>query len=113
PRAPQKPRSRMEGITDGLHMGALAHYDPDYLPKVPLLDPPGNVSGLSIKRTNSINVDVSVRRLKHHRQVKLSPMYVVFSWDDPIRSFGIEYRINAGNIPKEAVGTLHVVFSPA
>jgi hypothetical protein len=68
-----------------------------------------NVSGLSIKRTNSYDVHTHVQRAKHNLDVNLDPLFVVFDSFDTAKSFSVEYQIIAANIPNEVVGKLHVI----
>jgi hypothetical protein len=111
PEEPKPPRSPEQRLTEGL----------DFLPnvRVPGFDltsirppvPPGNVRLKGIKKANSYLVSFSVKRLKHTMSQELPPILARFDSYEKVRSFGIEYRILAGNVPTPIVGDLHVVVS--
>jgi hypothetical protein len=50
-----------------------------------------------------------VQRLKQHMNEPCEPLYVVFDSFEDASSFGIDYRINAADLPDEVTGTHHVV----
>ncbi len=70
---------------------------------------PRNVSSPRIRRTNSYEVNIHVKELKHNLLEGLPPLYVVFDSYENTPSFGIEYRILAANMPKPVSGQLHVI----
>jgi rRNA-processing protein FCF1 len=74
-----------------------------------IITPPSNVSPLSIKRTNSFEVSLHVQKAKHNKPEPIDPLYVIFDSYETARSFQIEYRIHAANIPQEISGILHVI----
>jgi hypothetical protein len=106
PLPPSKPRTSLEML--GTVVSSAAHSN-FLLPRVSSPGPPPNVSSPRIRRSNSYEVSVKVRRLKHGLSAGFDPLYLVFHSDGAVRSIGIDYRINAANTPKEATGKLHVV----
>lgn len=70
---------------------------------------PPNVSRPTIRRKKSYDVDFKVGRLKHNKPIRLDRLFVVYDSFESAKSFGIDYRINAGNVPREIKGTLHVI----
>jgi hypothetical protein len=68
-----------------------------------------NVSSPSIRRVNSYEVDVHVQKVKHNLQEELDPLYLVFDSFESAKSFGIECKILADNVPEAVSGLLHVV----
>jgi PIN domain-containing protein len=75
----------------------------------PLALGPRNVSVPQIRKTNSYEVKIPVRQLKHNIIEALGPLYVVFNSYEAAGSFGIDYAIVAGNIPKPVLGKLHII----
>jgi len=67
-----------------------------------------NISSVNIKKTNSCNVEFSVKKLKQHLDASCETLYVYCGKREDIASFGIDYRINAANIPHEIEGKLNV-----
>lgn len=67
-----------------------------------------NVSEPTIQKTNSYEVKYKATNLKHNVIYQLNSLYAVFSSFSEARSFSIDYSINAGNVPKEVSGQLHV-----
>jgi hypothetical protein len=114
PRPPREPRTPMQMALEGMSMPMSSYLDPSiYRPSFPGVSLPGNVSGPRIRRTNSYDVEVSVRRLKHALSERFDAMYVVFNSPEDVRPFRIDYRINAANAPRESTGPLHVHFGSA
>jgi PIN domain len=64
---------------------------------------------LTITKTNSYDVDMYVDQLKHQMTWRLNTIYVVPGSFEAARSFTIDYRINAANMPQVAKGKLHVI----
>ena len=62
---------------------------------------------LSIRQTNSFEADWHVPKLRQDRASEIDPICVVF--DTKPFSFQIDYHIIADNLPKKAIGKLHVV----
>jgi hypothetical protein len=72
---------------------------------------PPNVSNPKIRRTESYEVQFHVRNVKHNKPVALRPLYLTFDSFESAKSFGIQYRINAGNVPYEVKGFLNVIIN--
>jgi hypothetical protein len=70
-----------------------------------------NVSRPSIRRTKSYDVNVSVSKAKHGLIEHLDPIYVVFDSFKEAKSFAIDYKIHAANIPDVIEGKLSVQVS--
>jgi rRNA-processing protein FCF1 len=68
-----------------------------------------NISGFSIKRTKSYDVNMSIQSLKHNQSQKLDPLYVIFDSFEAASPFHIDYKIQADNISTEQNGKLNVV----
>jgi hypothetical protein len=108
PKPPEKPTSAIAEVLASTFPRSLTiptHRFPDVRPR--------NVSPPQIRRTNSIEVKIHVRELKHNFVEELPPIYVVFNSHEEARSFGIEYQILAANLPKPALGQLHVIVRKA
>lgn len=58
-----------------------------------------NVSSLSIKKTNSYDVDTHVERLKHNKSETLHKMYVIFDKYESVIDFCVDYELRCANIP--------------
>lgn len=110
PRPPRGPRTPMEIALEGFNTALQTYSDPFYMPEIPSIGPPANVLGPRIRRSNSYDVEVTVRRLKHALREAFDPMFVVFASHDVLRPFRIDYRINAANAPREVDGALNVRF---
>ncbi len=102
PAKPMSPIERLASVSRGLGYDRVSFRMPD-------VSPPGNVSGPEIRKSDSYDVEFHVRRLKHNFSEPLSPLFVVFDSFEDAGSFHVDYRINAGNIPQETTGQLHVV----
>lgn len=108
PEPPAKPRTQMQQLLEPMS-GLLVNVLPlaSYVPH-PVLPPP-NVSTPNIRQTSSYDVDFHVQRIKHKLQESAEPMYIVFESFESTRSFQIDYRILAANVPSETTGKLHVI----
>lgn len=109
PKAPAKPASVWDGISTGFSIPDLY---PLYRHDLSHLRPPSgpsNVGGPRIKRTNSYDVKVNVRKSKHGIQEPLDVMYLTFEPSAIPRGFSIDYEIHASNLPKRVTGKLNVI----
>src|SRR5205823_5543657 len=70
---------------------------------------PRNVSSPEIRRTNSYDVNIHVKHLKHNLVEHLEPLCVVFDTHEEARSFGIDYQLLAANVANAMTGKLHVI----
>lgn len=105
PDPPTSPRNRSEMMYPLSNFRDWSHL-PRTTPYVPIQ---GNVSSPEIKKSNSYEVSYEVQSLKQHMDEPCEPLYVSFNSFESVKSFGIEYRINAADLPDEVTGTLHVV----
>ncbi|GAI10502.1 unnamed protein product, partial [marine sediment metagenome] len=70
---------------------------------------PQNVSAHSIRKTRSYEVEFHLQRIKHKLQEPADPLYILVESFEIARSFKIDYRLLAANIPSEVIGQLHVI----
>lgn len=108
PEPPAKPRAQMQRLLESMS-GTLVSIPP-LMRRIPgAVLPPQNVSAPNIRNTGSYDVDFHVQRLKHKLQEPADPLYVIFESFENARSFQIDYRLLAANIPNEVIGQLHVI----
>jgi hypothetical protein len=69
----------------------------------------GNVSGPSIRRSNSYDVSFHIERLKQNLREALPAIGILFHSDDGAASFKVPFRINAAELPEDETGEVHVV----
>lgn len=108
PKPPRKPMSRAE-LMGRLTLPTSSLYSPHISSHFSMSDP--NISSPSIKKTNSYDVNYSVGKLKQHMEAPCDKLFVYFENVEDAKSFGIDYRINAANIPHEIEGKLNVMIS--
>ncbi|MBF4483105.1 PIN domain-containing protein [Dehalococcoides mccartyi] len=72
---------------------------------------PRNISTPNIRKTRSYEVTFDILRIKHKLQEAVEPLYILFESYDAAKSFQIEYRLLAANIPTEVTGQLHVIIN--
>ena len=70
-----------------------------------------NVKLIDIKKINSYKVDYKIQKIKHHQVEKLDKLYAIFENADVIKSFNINYEVNADNLPEVVNGKLEVNFT--
>lgn len=73
------------------------------------LSTPINFSKPEIKQTNSYEVNVHFKSLKHFHSISIDPLFVIFTSSSKIINFTIDYRITTNNIPNQIQGTLSIV----
>jgi hypothetical protein len=119
PSAPEKPLPPMPpGTTyaEAIRLGLLTQFDlPSALPlpsMTSLAAPPANVSSLHIRQTNSYDLHVHVRRVKHHSGVRLPVIQLEFDSFEAMTTFQISYILRADNFPAEIPGHMDVIISP-
>lgn len=109
PKIPQKPRSALVDLSEtvrNLDMSTNSIFQNtlhnsirtvriDSLPK--------------IKKTNSYEVNFHEAKLKHDNNIILHPIFLIFDSFDTAASLSIEYKLNAGNIPKSIEGKLNLI----
>jgi rRNA-processing protein FCF1 len=108
PQPPRKPMSRAE-LMNSLTLPTSSLYSPHISSHFSMADT--NISLPSIKKTNSYNVNYSVGKLKQHMDAPCDKFFVYFENLEDAKSFGIDYRINAANIPHEIEGKLNVMLN--
>ncbi len=114
PKQPVEPMTQMQQLARSMQynqMVPLSSYFNSASNVSPVL--PENVSGPSIKRTNSYEVQVHVQKIKHNLQLPLDPLFVTFDSYKTASSFNIDYRILAANIPREVTGSMHIIIEKA
>lgn len=79
------------------HRAGLSHFKP-------------NVGSLSIKKTNSYDVNVHVRSVKHNQSEQLDKFWLKYDDMRNAKGFAVDYRIMAANIPHVVTGKLNVNF---
>lgn len=108
---PVEPRAPGEGLRGGI--AALAEPWSLVPPRMPVIDSPfANVSGWSVKRSNSYDVSAHVKESIHGLPVDLDSLYAMFESRQAVKSFPIEYELLASNIPEKLTGKLHVIVEP-
>jgi hypothetical protein len=110
PKAPSKPRSALDQLTSPVFVGGMGsiyhNHNLDLLARLPA--GPSNVGSPKIKRTNSYDVAVKVKKAKHGLIVELDAMYLTFDSFSTVQNFKIDYSIHASNLPKHFEGSLNV-----
>jgi hypothetical protein len=104
PTPPKKPEGRFASLSPflaDLSSMSVTMPTPDISPR--------NVSAPVIRRTDSFEVNIHVKQLKHNLMQPLGALYVVFDNYEGAGSFGIDWDMVAANLPKPPTGTLHVI----
>lgn len=116
PKAPVPPVGPMSALAEAFSDLAVPALSSTFLrPNLDLINrnfTPSNVSAATIRRTNSFEVRVHVRNLKHGLQIALDPLFVVFDSWETAKSFTIDYTLYAGNVPDAITDQLHVIVEP-
>lgn len=68
-----------------------------------------NVTGLSIKKTRSFDVDFKIKSLKHHTSEDADSIYLLFPSTDEAKSFQIKWKAISDEMPEHDQGTLSVI----
>lgn len=68
-----------------------------------------DLSGFSIKRTNSYDVKDHFKTIKHNHNGSVYPLYVTFDSFEDVKSFEITYQITAANMVDMVDGKLNVI----
>ncbi len=106
PEHPRQPRSPYEIFKEGTESLSLF---PSLRPNVTdLANPPSNITGPKIRKTNSYEVKFEIRRLKHGLQINLDSLYITFPSTKEAKPFHIDYNLLVANYPEEFKGQLHV-----
>lgn len=72
---------------------------------------PPNISSPDIRRSNSYDVKLHVRKVKQNILESFDPMLIIFDSLAQVLSFQIDYQVIAANVPMAVTGKLHVIFS--
>lgn len=107
PALPYKPKNRFD-LGSGNYLGVpnLSHLNPRVnLPAATLTSRP------DIRKTNSYEVNIHRKNLKHFHKTSLDTLLVVYPSFSEIISFTIDYRIIVNNVPEPVIGNLSVVAS--
>jgi hypothetical protein len=106
PPVPRTRKDRLSLMTPSLAISALPQIAP-FLNSQPRVQP--NLSSPDIRRSNSYDVELHVRKLKQNISESFDPMIITFDSFEHASSFQINYRIIAANVPKPITGVLHVI----
>jgi len=107
PEPPTPPRSQMELLTShSLVTGLLPFGGRFDLPDIPLKR---NVSGPTIRRTNSFEVRFRIEKISQNLTARLGALYVLFDTWASARSFKIAWKIHTDSLPRQVEGCCHVV----
>lgn len=110
PDPPRSPMTDMQRLAASIKVPVAMWSETSYLHDLATPGrPPRNVSSSSIKRINSYEVHVEVKKIKHNITESLDPLFLVFDAYENNSSFAIEYKILAANIPHEVQGKLNII----
>jgi len=100
PAEPERPMSQFE---------RLSKFTPSYVPSFSDLPDLGAMQrNFSLRKTNSYEATQKFSRIKHGHAVSVHPFVLTFASYAEARSFSIEYRITAANMPESVKGALNV-----
>lgn len=105
PNSPRKPKGRFDFDTSNYPALPYIHSFRNIGNSMPDI----NLNKPEIRETNSYEVDIHYKNLKHFQSVSIDPLLVVFLSISKIISFKIDYKIIVGNVPEPFVGSLSVV----
>lgn len=105
PNPPRKPKGRYD--FDALNYSSLP--DIHSWRNEGNLMPDINFNKPEIRKTNSYEVDIHYKNLKHFQSVTIDPLLVIYPSVSKIINFTIDYKIIVGNFPEPFVGSLSVV----
>jgi hypothetical protein len=103
---PKTRKDRLSLMTPSLAISTLPQISP-FLNSQPRVQP--NISSPDIRRSNSYDVELHVRKLKQNISESFARMSITFDSFEHASSFQIDYRIVAANVPKLITGALHVI----
>jgi len=108
----RKPKNKMNKPTVPFKPGEIFTRLPilPTLYSTPSVNPiPGITTSFQIKKTNSYDVSLTLKTLKHNQDFISDEILVVFDSLESAASFQIEYEIYAANIPDIIEGKLNVI----
>lgn len=98
---------------DALNLGLSGVFPHVHTPGIGSRPAP-NVSSPQIKKTNSYEVEQHVKQLKHtKKELRVATYHITFDSLESARSFQIEYRVVAANLPDMLTGSLNVIIEVA
>jgi predicted nucleic acid-binding protein len=104
PEPPYRPKHRMDF---GNHFMSPAIFHP----RTQLTSPSHfDFNRPNIKKTNSYDVNMYRKYVKHLYSVKLDDLVMVYSERDLIANYQIDYEITAANMPQGVQGKLNIIF---
>jgi rRNA-processing protein FCF1 len=102
PKPPYLPKHRYDyGHSYIPNIGSIYSSDQGYKPNLNLNEP-------TIRKTNSYEVDIHYKSLKHFQSHDLDQLIVVYASYEKIINFSIDYKITIGNVPEPVLGQLFV-----
>lgn len=104
PDPPYRPKNRMDFGPRTLNPNIFSHHT---LPAPPL---DFKFNHPEIKRTNSYEVDMYRKYIKHSYSIALDDLVAVYQRVDEIKNYRIDYKITAANMPEGVSGKLNVIF---
>jgi hypothetical protein len=111
PKPPLRPAERLSEMAAFPNIRMPELNFPTLAPRRFVNNAVANTRLTGIKKTNSYKVTFSVKKLKHTVSEDLPPIRIRFDSFEEVKSFSIEYRILAGNLPTPVTGNLHVKVS--
>jgi len=107
PALPHRPTSKYDALLAApmIDIGSIVN-NMNRPASIPM--PDFNPNRLSIRKTNSYEVELSHPSLKHFQSHKLDPLIVVFGAFKEIINFSIDYKLVVGNMPEPVIGKLNV-----
>jgi hypothetical protein len=104
PEPPYRPKHRMD-------FGSRLINPAIFLPRTQLTSPSNfDFNRPSIKKTNSYDVNMYRKYIKHSYSVKLDDLVMVYNERDHIANYQIDYEITAANMPQGVQGKLNIIF---
>ena len=70
-----------------------------------------DLSGFSIKKTNSYDVKDHFKTIKHNHAGSVYPLYATFDSFEEVQSFEITYKITAANMVDMVEGNINVIIN--
>ena len=67
-----------------------------------------NFNSPDIRKTNSYEVDINYKSLKHFQHEELDSLVVVYNSFDGASGFTIDYKLMVSNVPEHVIGQLRV-----
>jgi len=107
PQTPQPPYKPKNALDFGMSSGFTNIPSPYHMnePKVDI-----NLNKPRIKKTNSYDVDYSIKNLKHGYSHSLKSLSIIYKNQEEIKNFQIDYILSAANIPEAIRGNLNIKF---